>query len=389
MTSSRPSPTNRVPRHARQKHRRGAIAVLVGLLTVLFLSSVVLSVDVSYMQLCRTKLRSATDAAARAAGEALSRAQDLEASRQAAKDIAQANLVAGTPLLLADADIIFGNSSQQQSGAWTFLAGGEPINAVRVNGRRTRSAPSGSIPTLFGKVFNVLDFEPTQLATVVRLDRDICIVVDRSSSMKLYLTDTAPTMSTSDPRFCQPPDMDQSRWGALSLAFDRFVTALETTPQSEHLALVSYGSGGTWCGHTNYDATIDQGLSEHYSDAIGAMGSLSSVKFNGATDIEAGIESGIQVLIDQQLARPFAAKTMVLMTDGHYTRGAAPHTVAPDALAEDIVIHTVTFGNGADQGEMQAVADATGGNFYHAPDAQTLQDVFEEIALTLPVMFTD
>ena len=204
------------------RKRRGAIAVLVGLLTVVFLSSVVLSVDVAYMQLCRTRLRSATDAAARAAGEALSRAQDLDASRQAAKDIAQLNMVAGKPLVLDDSDIIFGNSTQQASGVWTFAAGAEPINAVRVNGRRTRGAPSGSIPTLFGKVFSVFDFEPTQLATVVRLDRDICIVVDRSSSMKLYLTDTAPTMSTSDPRFCQPPDMSQSRWSALSLGVRSF-----------------------------------------------------------------------------------------------------------------------------------------------------------------------
>ena len=386
-STNRPVPHRR-PEQRLRKRRRGAIAVFVGFLTVLFLSSVVLSVDVSYMQLCRTKLRSATDAAARAAGEALSRAQDLEASRQAAKTIAQANLVAGQPLQLADSDIVFGNSERQQSGAWTFVAGAEPINAVRVNGRRTRSAPSGSIPTLFGKVFNVLDFEPTQFATVVRLDRDICIVVDRSSSMKLYLTDTAPTMSTSDPRFCQPPDMSQSRWSALSLAFDRFVSALETTPQTEHLSLVSYGSNGTWCSHTNYSSTIDQDLSETYSNATSAMAALSSSKFNGATDIEAGIVSGIQALTDQS-ARPFAAKTMVLMTDGHYTRGAAPHTVAPSALDEDIVIHTVTFGDGADQHEMRAVAEATGGNFYHAPDAQTLQDVFEEIALTLPVMFTD
>ena len=63
--------------------------------------------------------------------------------------------------------------------------------------------------------------------------------------------------------------------------------------------------------------------------------------------------------------------------------------VAPEALQHDIVIHTVTFGDGADQQEMQAVAAATGGNFYHAPDAATLQEVFEEIALTLPVMFTE
>ena len=45
-------------------------------------------------------------------------------------------------------------------------------------------------------------FEPTQAATVINLDRDICLVVDRSSSMKLYLNEMSPTMSTGDARFC-------------------------------------------------------------------------------------------------------------------------------------------------------------------------------------------
>ncbi len=119
------------------------------------------------------------------------------------------------------------------------------------------------------------------------------------------------------------------------------------------------------------------------------MDALSATKWNGATNIAAGIQKGIESLTDPATARPFAAKTMVLMTDGNYTQGAKPSTVAPQAVEHDIVIHAVTFGDGADQAEMQAVAEATGGNFYHAPDAQTLQDVFEEIALTLPVMFTD
>ncbi|WP_425397520.1 vWA domain-containing protein [Aeoliella sp.] len=387
--------TSPISRHSnvgssRPGTRRGVVVVLVCFLMIALLACVVFSVDVAYLQLTRTKLRAATDAAARAAGEALSREQNLDASRQAAIDIAQLNYVAGDPLLLdVDEDIIFGHSEQQEGGSWSFQPDGEPINAVRVFGRRTRDAPSGSVPTVFGRVFNVLDFQPLSSATVVRLDRDICIVVDRSSSMKLYLTDTAPTMSTSDPRFCNPPNMSQSRWGALSLAFDRFIAALYTTPQDEYLALASYGSSGTWCNYSNNVADINQQLSEHYSDAESAMSSLSNSKFNGATNIAEGIRSGIDALTNQSTSRPFAAKTMVLMTDGNYTQGQRPRDVAPEALAHDIVIHTVTFGDGADQNEMRAVAAATGGNFYHAPDAETLQEVFEEIALTLPVMFTE
>ncbi|MCO6043450.1 VWA domain-containing protein [Aeoliella sp. ICT_H6.2] len=388
----RASLMHRLPRvgSPRPHDRRGVMVVLVCFLMIALLACVAFSVDVAYLQLTRTKLRAATDAAARAAGEALSREQNLDASRQAAIDIAQSNLVAGDPLLLdVEQDIVFGRSTQQRGGAWSFEPAGEPINAVRVLGRRTRDAPSGSVPTMFGRVFNVMDFQPLSTATVVRLDRDICIVVDRSSSMKLFLNDNAPTMSTSDPRFCRPPDMSQSRWRALTRAFDRFVAALHTTPQDEYLSLASYSSSGTWCGNSNNVADINQQLSADYGDAESAMTTLSGTKFNGATNIGEGIRSGIDALTNPSTSRPFAAKTMVLMTDGNYTQGNRPRDVAPEALRHDIVIHAVTFGDGADQNEMRAVAAATGGNFYHAPDAQTLQDVFEEIALTLPVMFTE
>ena len=368
--------------------RRGVIVVLVAVMIIVFLASVALSVDVSYMQLTRAKLRAATDAAARAAGEGLSREQDLDYARQAAKNIAAANQVAGQPLLLDDSDIVFGKSTQMSSGAWAFAPNGEPINAVRVFGRRTREAPSGSVPTFFGRVFNVFDFQPVQAATVVRLDRDICVVVDRSSSMKLYLTDSAPTMSTGDSRFCQSPNMQLSRWGALSVALQRFVDALETTPQTEYVALVSYASSYTACNYSNNASDINCPLSENHSAVTSAMATLSTKKFNGATNIAAGISRGIQALTDPARSRPFAARTMVLMSDGHYTQGTQPSLVAPQAADQDILIHTISFGE-ADQDEMQAIADATGGNHYHAPDAAALQDIFEEIALTLPVVFTD
>jgi Ca-activated chloride channel homolog len=388
-----------------QNSRRGAIVVLVALMIIVFLASVAFSVDVSYMQLTRTKLRSATDAAARAAGEGLSRQQDLDYARQAAKDIAAANHVAGEPLLLDDSDIVFGKSSQIASGAWAFTPNGQPINAVRVFGRRTREAPSGSVPTFFGRVFNVMDFQPTQAATVVRLDRDICLVLDRSSSMKLYLDDTSGTMATNDSRFCQPPNMSLSRWGALSIAVQRFITALNQTPQVEHLALASYAGGSNGassynaCSYTSQTSQLNCGLAENYSSVSSAMTTLSSQKWNGRTNIAAGITRGTQALTSAS-ARPYANKTMVLMSDGAAnepgncgsTGCAQAFTAAVNAAVQaanqDIIIHTITYGE-ANPDLMQDIADAAGGTHYIAPDAASLQDIFEEIALTLPVVFTD
>ena len=78
----------------RRLRRRGAMLILVAVLLIVLIVTVVFSVDVAYMQLTRTQLRSATDAAARAAAESLSRTQDTAQARAAAKAIATKNLVA-------------------------------------------------------------------------------------------------------------------------------------------------------------------------------------------------------------------------------------------------------------------------------------------------------
>jgi len=111
--------------------RRGAIVVLAALMMIVFLASVAFSVDVSYMQLTKAKLRSATDAAARAAGEALSRAQNLDDARQAAKDIAHANRVAGEPLLLDEFGRVLDLPGVQVRGLMTMA----PLGTDHVSAR--------------------------------------------------------------------------------------------------------------------------------------------------------------------------------------------------------------------------------------------------------------
>jgi hypothetical protein len=365
------------------------MATLVAVLLVVFLVTVVFAIDVAYMQLTRTKLRSATDAAARAAGEALSRTQDLSLARQAAITVAGENLVAGDPLVVDESEIVFGNASRQSSGAWLFNENETPINSVRVHGRRTRDSSSGSVLLLLGRLLGREDFEPEQVATVVRLDRDICLVLDRSSSMKLYLTDTDAGMSSTDPRFCEPPDPTLSRWSALASAVQTFVDALATTPQVEHLAMVSYAQEGTWCEIYNSTVEINQPLSGDHSLTINAVQTLSASVFSGGTNIRAGVDAGISALMDTSYARPYAARTMVLFTDGHETHGGSPVLGAENAALDNIIIHTVTFGDGANQADMIAVAEATGGLHFHATDETELVDIFRELALTMPVVLTE
>ena len=43
-------------------------------------------------------------------------------------------------------------------------------------------------------------------------------------------------------------------------------------------------------------------------------------------------------------------------------------------------MHTITFADVADQTLMQQVADATGGQHFHAPNAAALRRIFRELA---------
>mgnify|MGYP002009085686 CR=1 FL=1 len=64
-----------------QPSRRGAaMLVLILLILVIFIVMATMSVDVAFMQLVRSELRAATDSAARAGSEALSRLQDENAA---------------------------------------------------------------------------------------------------------------------------------------------------------------------------------------------------------------------------------------------------------------------------------------------------------------------
>jgi hypothetical protein len=372
----------------RWARRRGAMLYLILLFLITFLAMTALSVDVAYMHLTRTQLRAATDAAARAGAEALSRDQSTSAARSAAKQLAEANLVAGEPLKLADSDIVFGHSSRQSDGTWRFIDGGTPTNSLQVLGQRTRTSRSGSVGLFFGRVFNVYDFQPVQSATVVKLDHDICIVLDRSSSMKLGLSSTAETMSTSDPRFSRPPQTPDSRWAAATAAVDVFVDTLQQTPAKEHCAVASFASDYSAFGVNNAGASLDQALTNVPGLIKSAAHSHDSKTFNGMTNTGAGLDAAIAELTHTTRARPYAAKMIVFLTDGFRTAGNDPVLSARYAASRNIIIHTVSFGANFNQSELIAISDETGGNHYHAPDAATLSQTFREIALTTAVMLT-
>ncbi|MCI0643201.1 MAG: pilus assembly protein TadG-related protein, partial [Gemmataceae bacterium] len=64
--------------------RQGAMLVLVAVTLIIFIVALVFSIDIAYMQLTRSQLRAATDAAAKSAAITLSMTQDDQAAVQSA-----------------------------------------------------------------------------------------------------------------------------------------------------------------------------------------------------------------------------------------------------------------------------------------------------------------
>ena len=358
--------------------------VLIAITLPLVVIMAAFALDVAWMQLVRTELRTATDAASRAGAKTLSLNQSEPAARAAAKQAARRNTVAGTPLALRDSEIEFGTGRQSTSTSrFNFTTGGTLLNAVRVTGNRTAGSLDGPVDLFLGRVMGVSTFEPAQVATATQLDRDICLVVDRSGSMMWGIVGTRVPGPT-----CGPAHPTLSRWGNLNTALAGFLNELTRTVQSEQCGLVSYSSAGSGCGLTFTTSDINAPLSLNYAPIRNEMTRLSSKPVQGRTAISAGIDNGIIVLTRPE-ARPFALKSIVLMTDGQHNTGPEPILSARAAAALNIVIDTVTFSDDADFPRMDAVAAATGGKHFHAPDAAALERIFREIAATLPVMITE
>ena len=198
-----------------------------------------------------------------------------------------------------------------------------------------------------------------------------------------------------DSNWCDGPHATLSRWSALNDAVTVFLAALNSTDMDELVGLVSYSSIDPNCGGTPAaPSSIDAPLSDSYATIQAAMNTYSTTFVDGYTNIASGIDNGVLVLNDPTRTRMYAEKTLVLLTDGRENRPRLSSRWAEQAATEavaanDIVIHTITFSDAANQTTMQEVARIGGGNHYHAPTAERLEEIFREIALTLPVVMAE
>ncbi|WP_162273925.1 vWA domain-containing protein [Mariniblastus fucicola] len=334
-----------------QSSRTGAMLPMVAVVIVILFIAVSFAVDIARMHLTRSELRTATDAAARAAVESLGRVQNTQGATDAALAVAKRNIVAGSGLNLDANKIVFGNSTQGSDGKFSFTESSTTINSVRVFGERTQDSPDGPVALMFGPMLGTGTFSPVASSTAVRLDRDIALVLDKSGSMG-----------------------SNGRFAALKNGLDVFLNEMDRSIPEERVSLTVYDTQPTK-------------LVDMTDNLVSIRDSFATQTPNGFTGIGRALQVGLDSIQNDAGSRgPFSLKSVVLMTDGNQNRGINPTAVAQEAKRLGIIVHTITFSSGANETLMKNVANTTGGIHVHANTDQELLDAFNEIANTIQVL---
>lgn len=362
--------------------RKGAVLVLMVIMLPVALMLCAFAVNLAYMELSRTELYSAADAAARASGRefTVTRSQALAISR--GKATAQLNEIAGKPLTLSNNDFVFGTGSRPTLSKYSFAPGGLHPNAVEVTARRLTGSSDGPISLLMPNLLGRSSFQAQRSSVSTQVEVDIALVIDRSGSMAYGAAEVAafppnPATAPLGWAFCDPAPPN-SRWLNVVAAVDVFLNELETSPSNELVSLSSY----------NDASSSDQELTGDYELIRHALVPYTKSFCAGGTNIGGGINEGASALALSPQARSNAIKVIVLLTDGIHNIGYNPKTAANAAVAGGVIIHTITFSDEADQSLMRSVASVGGGKHFHATSANDLIDIFQEIAKQLPTLLT-
>ncbi|MEZ6132031.1 MAG: VWA domain-containing protein [Planctomycetaceae bacterium] len=396
--------------------RRGVSAVLVVAMIFVFIVAAALTVDVAYMQLIRTELRVATDSAAQAAAEALARTEDQAVALTTAKAYAARNTVAGSPLVLDDADVLFGRVALGAGGKWVFTQGLTPPNSVRVLGRIADDAATQAIPLFFAPALGHDDFSTEHAATASEQNVEVCLCLDRSGSMLFDMSGVEYIYTMPNPNLSEldewgetwqyhlsPPHPTGSRWSVLAGAIDVFLQEAGSYVRPPRVGLVTWSSDYVVPSpideqfFTTFNAVdVDVPLpakagftwSANSGGITGSVAVRGSLPMMGATNMAAGLNAAVAQLTGAN-ATSLSSKVIILLSDGQWNEGEDPEMGATAAaVAAGITVHTVSMLS-TDQQTLIDIATATGGKFYLADDATALRAAFFELARTLPIVLTD
>ena len=392
--------------------RSGAAHILIAAMLFTFLVVAAMTVDTAYMQLIRTELRTATDAAAKAGAEALVSTQDGTAAKAAAVQYASLNRVGGQPFRITQNDVTLGRVTRQNNGSWTFTANSTPYNSVRVNAKIGNGGATAAMPLFFAPALGQAPFTTASQATAGQQEVEVCLCIDRSGSMMFDMSGTEWAYPSPNPllypasyypsqtyqNYCSPPQTTASRWAVMRSAVNTFLNEAGLFQYPPRTALVTWSSAMTlpYYPFTNYTlvdtdfnlpSVVNFSWSSNRASLENSIATRSASAIGGGTTLSAGLDEGVQILTGTN-GRSLSKKVIILLTDGEWNAGRDPVLAAQNASAAGITIHCVSMLTST-QATLTQVASITGGQYYPTSDAAQLQQAFRDLARSLPIVLTD
>ena len=367
--------------------RRGYVMVLTAIALVILLGMAAVSVDVGLLVAVRQSAQDVADAAALAGASVLRTGMDETAARQAAADIASANLIMGRPVVIdpaSDIEVGAWDADTQQIVEWSPAF---DTLAVRAAVHYTEGEPNGAVPMHFAHYLGHADatVEADAVASVgfsgaPRKPVDLMFVQDASGSFSEEWSQAI----TADATLCDLVNDVSISGDQIGIAV--FNNALKYTYRRVWIP---------WLGRYDYlqlafdleEVPVDGDFSE---TNLAVRNMILHDTPNGYTNPATGINFAIDSILDH--GGDDHEKVIVLVSDGMpvgsttaLTQQYRNETVAAAdrAAANGIRIHTVTltleeygqYGYGGADFEFNEGLVRNGGYAFRTHDPARLQDI--------------
>jgi hypothetical protein len=273
---------------------RGAVLVYATVSLVVLLGMVSLAIDYGRLQLAKTELQAATDAAARYGVKSLFGGPSLV--RSTVVSAAGENQVNGSPLVIDPiSDIEFG-TWDSTTKTFTPLHGADEASAtaIRVTGRQS-AARGNAIPLVFGSLIGqrTCDIKSSCIVSTSALNNDVFLIQDITSSFQEELPD--------------------AKVADLALLDKLYAAA---APKSRLAIAVHTGWGTTVAPLTaigaNYSFLTSRISSIHLAGSPG-------MPVTSGTDIASGLDEAIAAYSAPSYTAPTGSRNVVLVSDGSPT----------------------------------------------------------------------
>ena len=172
----------------------------------------------------------------------------------------------------------------------------------------------------------------------------------------------------------QADDVEPNRLEAAKVAAKLFIDHI---PRNMYVGLVSFAQ----------TAQIESPLSRNHK---GVQEQVRLLALRDTTAIGEGLVEGLE-LFDLKGRKALIPSTIILLSDGRNKMGIDPKEAAHRAANLGVIVHTIGVGStdafasrlvpgeGFDEGELRAISEITGGQFFTAESAEALKKIYQEL----------